>query len=121
MSSSRRPRLWHRRGGPAVSGRAPRHGRARAWLLAVAAALAALAGHARGISPATVDPFLAYKTKPTKHTAKFAVVPGVHLVDAFEDLSFDLKTAGDLLVPADVGGVAAVDRDTHLRAYKLKT
>ena len=92
----------------------------RLLLASLLASLSILASRTRGSTVPTTGPFLAYKTKPTKHAAKFQPVANVHLVDAFEDLSFDVKAAGDLLLPADVNGGGIGDPDTHLRAYKIK-
>src|SRR5687767_12030332 len=77
---------------------------------------------AQAINPpgAPADHFLSYKTKTTKGTAKFASLKGVGLADDFENLTFDVKAVGDVLVPVGTNGDAVLDAATHLRAYKIK-
>ena len=95
-----------------------RASRALSGLVLLATPLLALVA-AEAINPpgAPPDHFLAYKTKTTKGTTKFAVVRGVRLIDDLEDARFDAKAVGDFLVPVGANGDALVDAATHLRAY----
>jgi hypothetical protein len=76
----------------------------------------------RPVSPVgTLRPFLGYRAKTTRKTAKFVKVSGVQLSDDFEAGRFDVIKTGDFLVAtADVGAGVALAQRTHLRAYKIK-
>jgi hypothetical protein len=50
----------------------------------------------------------------------FAVVPGVHMVDDFEDAAFDLIRPARLCNPASIDERPAADPKTHLEAYIIR-
>ncbi len=91
-----------------------------AWLAILPLTLSMLA--VRPVSPVgTLRPFLGYRAKTTRKTAKFVKVSGVQLSDDFEAGRFDVIKTGDFLVAtADVGAGVALAQRTHLRAYKIK-
>ena len=71
-----------------------------AGIVVLAATLVAFVT-ANAVNPpgAPADHFLAYKSKTTRKTPKFAPVLAVPLADGFESGSFDVKAVADLLVP----------------------
>src|SRR4029077_18375125 len=68
---------------------------------------------------ACIDDFVCYKTKPSAGESPFAVIPGVHLVDDFEDSHYDLVRPRNLCLPADDHDQGVVDPATHLRTYAI--
>ena len=68
---------------------------------------------------ACLDDFLCYKAKSTGQPP-FAVIPGVHLVDQFEDVNFDVIRPRNLCLPADKNQEGVVDPATHLTSYMIR-
>jgi len=67
------------------------------------------------------DPFLCYKSSPSKNTPKFPGVAAVVMNDRFEEVTYELKRASKhLCTPADKNGEGIVDPLVHLRSYGLK-
>src|SRR2546428_418500 len=69
---------------------------------------------------ACLDDFYCYKTKPSAGESRFTPVTGVHLVDQFDDLHFDVVKPRFLCPPADKNSQGIVDPATHLRAYAIR-
>ena len=68
---------------------------------------------------ACLDDFLCYKSKITGG-GLFTIIPGVHLVDAFEDVNFDVIRPRHLCLPADKNQEGTVDPVTHLESYSIR-
>jgi hypothetical protein len=68
-----------------------------------------------------LDPFVCYKAKTTKKTAKFAALAGVSLVDQFEATSATVVKPTALCNPATTGASSTMDPATHLVGYATKS
>jgi hypothetical protein len=66
-----------------------------------------------------IDPFLCYKTKPTKNGAKFSREE-VTLLDDFGGTTTNVIKPKGLCNPAALNGRAALDADTDLASYAIK-
>jgi hypothetical protein len=61
------------------------------------------------------DHFLCYKIK-----GRISPIFNVHLVDQFEDVTFDLRKVKQLCTPVDKNGEGVSDAVTHQQSYSLK-
>src|SRR5437870_2988582 len=69
---------------------------------------------------ACLDDFFCYRTRLSAGETAFVPIPGVHLVDQFEDLNFDVVKPRFLCAPADKNSQGTIDPATHLRAYLIR-
>ena len=82
-----------------------------------------MAGVCEGGTPSgvgCVNPFVCYKSKPTKGFPKFGGASAVSLSDDLESGSFDIKNQFELCVPAAVNNVGVLDPGIRQVAYKLR-
>ena len=70
--------------------------------------------------PGVIDHYRCYTARTTKGAPKFAPIPGVHVVDPFEDVMIQVQTQRALCGPADKNGEGIVDAATHLEQYRIK-
>jgi hypothetical protein len=64
------------------------------------------------------DPFMCYKARPVKGSAKLRTT--LALANAFDDTDFALKDPASLCAPADASGSGTIDGTTFLEAYAAK-
>ena len=69
---------------------------------------------------ACLDDFFCYRTKPSAGESRFTPITGVHLVDQFDDLHFDVVKRRFLCAPADKNSQGTIDPATHLTAYAIR-
>ena len=90
----------------------------RMVLAMMAGLVLATASNARAALP--LDHFMCYQTRTSRGIAAFLSKTGVVFRDQFEKMTVTVDAPVDICNPADKNGEGIIDRETHLRVYKIK-